>query len=631
MPRTIRARLPGLLAIPTCALVAVAVTGTAGQASRYSAAGGTADQVVLVAAAEDYVHQLQMERGLTAGLLGGDRSFRSRLTAQRLATDEALGQLRAQLAAETPTSSAIRTALNLLADLAAERGNADDGTLGRTDALTYYTRAIAALDDAAFSHPTQVADLLLFNDLATMRKLEDVVEAAALERGTVNGILASGAFQRNDYATFAQLLGRRNDDAAQVPRTATSVQSQALAAALRTPQAVTVTGLEQQLLAASSAKKLPIGPADWWQPATALVDGLNGVRLEVAADTQARAQQLRTDALRQLILDAGLALLALLVAAGLAWAATRSVLRPLRALTQEADQLASRDLPAAVARVREAKDGHDPAELAPTLPGSALTSRGDEMTEVAQALNRVATTALQLAVEQAVLERDSTESLASLGRRTHELVGRQLDFLSALERGENDPEALADLFELDHLATRMRRNAESLLVLAGERSPRRWSQPVPIGDVLRSALGEVDDFRRVVLRHSDDVLLDGSAVAEVSHLLAELVDNALAASSPATDVEVYAQRHGADYLFAVVDVGAGLPPEELALANQRLAGQETFLAGRSMQLGHYVVARLAAGLGAHAWLAATPIGGITASVLLPGGLVSGHADLATAR
>jgi hypothetical protein len=362
-----------------------------------------------------------------------------------------------------------------------------------------------------------------------------------------------------------------------------------------------------------------------------VVDGLHQVRLGVAASTQARAEQLRSDALRQLLLDASLAVLALLGTAALAWAATRSVLRPLRLLTQEADRLAGRDLPAAVARARETHTGGDVAALASTLPRSALTGRTDEMADVAGALDRVASTALQLAVEQAVLERNSTESLASLGRRSQELVGRQLDFLSTLERSQNDPEVLADLFELDHLATRMRRNAESLLVLAGEPSPRRWPHPVPVGDVLRSALGEVDDFRRVVLRHSDDALLDGSAVAEVSHLLAEFIDNALAASSPATDVQVYAQRHGPDYLLSVVDLGTGLPAQELAAANRRLAGQETFLAGRSKRLGHYVVGRLAAKLGAHAWLSATPIGGTTASVLLPGGLLSGHADLAAAR
>jgi anti-sigma regulatory factor (Ser/Thr protein kinase) len=631
LPRTIRRRLPVLLALPTCALVAVAVAGTAAQASRYVAAGSTADQVVVVTATEDFVHQLQLERGLTAGLLGGDRSFRSQVTAQRRATDQARAQLQARLAGNTPATTAIRGALTLLEGLAAERGKADAGTLGRTDALSYYTRAVTALDDAAFSQRTQLADLRLIDDLATLRRLEDVVEATALERGTVNGALAAGAFRGSDYPTFVRLLGSRDDAVAQVPRTATAAQAQALNAALRTPAAVTVAAIEQRLLAAYGAQRLPITPADWWQPATALVDGLHQVRLGVAADTRARAEQLRAGALRQLLLDAAVALLAVLGASALAWTATRSVLRPLRTLTEEADRLAGRELPAAVARVREAGSAGDPARAAPALPRSALSGRGDEMAEVAGALDRVAATALRLAVEQAVVQLNSTESLARLGRRTQELVGRQLGFLSSLERDEGDPEALANLFELDHLATRMRRNAESLLVLAGERSPRRWSRPVPMGDVLRSALGEVDDFRRVVLRHCDDALLDGSAVAEVSHLLAELIDNALAASSPATDVEVYAQHHGPDYLIAVLDQGPGLPPQALAAANRRLAGQETFLTGRSNWLGHYVVGQLAAGLGARVWLAPSPSGGATAWVLLPGSLLSGHTDLATAR
>ncbi|GAA4547488.1 nitrate- and nitrite sensing domain-containing protein [Streptomyces collinus] len=609
----------------------VATVGAITQSSHYGAAGRTRDEVVLVLEAQELVHQLQRERGLTAGLLGGDQSFRSRVDSQRKASDQARAALDRQLAGNSPGVGAVREALAQLGSLATVRGEADSGSVGRAEALAFYTRAITALTDAAFHGGTELEDRQLTDGLATLRKLGDGAEAAALERGTLNGILATGSFSDRDYRTFITLLGTKGDALAEVPRTATAAQSHALDAVLRNQSAVAVARMEQQVLTAHDAKKLPVAPADWWQPATALVDGLHQVQIRVADDTSARADQLRSDALRQLLMEAILALLAIAGAAVLALAATRSILRPLHALTEEAHRIADLALPQAVARVREAQRQADPAELAEGFTGSALAARGDEIANVAGALDRVADTALRLAVDQAVLQRTSTESLANLGRRNQELVSRQLGFLSALERTEDDPGTLANLFELDHLATRMRRNAESLLVLAGERSPRRWADPVPMGDVLRSALGEVDDYRRVLLRHTTPALLDGGAVSEVAHLLAELIENALAASSPETDVEIYAQEHGADYMIAVVDHGGGLSEAELATANRRLSGQESFLVGRTQLLGHYVAGRLAVGLGARVWLAPSPMAGVTASVLLPGRLLSGQADLAAVR
>ncbi|MCF1644591.1 sensor histidine kinase [Streptomyces indiaensis] len=605
--------------------------GAITQSSQYGAAGRTRDEVVLVLDAQELVHQLQRERGLTAGLLGGDQSFRSRVDSQRKASDQARAALDRQLAGNSPGVGAVREALAQLGSLATVRGEADGGSVGRAEALAFYTRAITALTDAAFHGGTELEDRQLTDGLTTLRKLGDGTEAAALERGTLNGILATGSFSDRDYRTFITLLGTKGDALAEVPRTATAAQTHALDAVMRNHSAVAVARMEQQVLTAHDAKKLPVAPADWWQPATALVDGLHQVQIRVADDTSARADQLRSDALRQLLMKAVLALLAIAGAAVLALAATRSILRPLHALTEEAHRIADLALPQAVARVREAQRQAEPAELTEGFTGSALAARGDEIANVAGALDRVADTALRLAVDQAVLQRTSTESLANLGRRNKELVSRQLGFLSALERSEDDPGTLANLFELDHLATRMRRNAESLLVLAGERSPRRWADPVPMGDVLRSALGEVDDYRRVLLRHTTPALLDGGAVSEVAHLLAELIENALAASSPETDVEIYAQEHGADYMIAVVDHGGGLSEAELATANRRLSGQESFLVGRTQLLGHYVVGRLAVGLGARVWLAPSPMAGVTASVLLPGRLLSGQADLAAVR
>jgi hypothetical protein len=236
---------------------------------------------------------------------------------------------------------------------------------------------------------------------------------------------------------------------------------------------------------------------------------------------------------------------------------------------------------------------------------------------VARALDRVQSTAFELAGEQALLRRNTTESLANLGRRNQNLVRRQLGFISEFEREEMDPAALANLFELDHLATRMRRNAESLLVLVGEQSPRRWTEPLAITDVVRAGLSEVEDYRRVALRRVDEVLVAGAVVSELAHMLAELIENALAFSPPDLEVEIYGRRLGATYMLAVVDHGVGMSPEQLAKANARLRGEEDFIVAPTRFLGHYVVGRLAERLGIEVELTVSPVSGIVGRLLLP--------------
>ena len=216
-----------------------------------------------------------------------------------------------------------------------------------------------------------------------------------------------------------------------------------------------------------------------------------------------------------------------------------------------------------------------------------------------------------------MLRRNTAESLASLGRRNQGLVRRQLSLITALEQQELDPEALAELFELDHLATRMRRNAESLLVLVDERSPQIGSVTATSLELVQSALGEVEQYRRVVIAEVEPRRISGRAVAELSHLLAELVENALTFSPPEQSVDVHGWADGDDYCIAVVDHGVGMSPEDLARANARIAGEEAFLVAPTRYLGHYVVGRLATRLDVEVLLSDTPGGGVSALVTLP--------------
>jgi signal transduction histidine kinase len=231
-------------------------------------------------------------------------------------------------------------------------------------------------------------------------------------------------------------------------------------------------------------------------------------------------------------------------------------------------------------------------------------------------------TAYRLAAEQAELRRTSAQSLANLGHRHQNLLRRQLGFITRLEREESDPAGLANLFELDHLATRMRRNAESLLVLVGASSPRRWAGQLPMADVIRAAVSEVEEYRRVILRRMDDTLVLGATASGIAHLLAELVENGLAFSPPDMEVEIHGRRLADGYLIAVCDQGIGMNEAELRRANERLRGDGDFLVAPARFLGHYVVGRLAAEMGARVQLTPSPVTGVTARVHLPTGILA---------
>jgi signal transduction histidine kinase len=284
--------------------------------------------------------------------------------------------------------------------------------------------------------------------------------------------------------------------------------------------------------------------------------------------------------------------------------------------------MAERHLPDAVHGILHAPLGEDVS--IPDMDPVQVPSR-DEVGDVAEALNTVQLAALDLAVEQAVLRRNIADSFVNLGRRNQNLLSRQLDFITLLEANETDPDTLADLFKLDHLATRMRRNAESLLVLGGVTPPRRWAAPLPLIDVVRAALGEVEDYQRVVLRSIEPATVLGSAATDVAHVLAELVENALAFSAPGTSVEVYGRDgrgHPDGYIIAVVDYGPGMTLEDIEVANQRLAGTESFTVAPSRYLGHYVAGRLAARHGIAVEVDNPANTGLVATVTLPRSLLA---------
>ena len=342
-------------------------------------------------------------------------------------------------------------------------------------------------------------------------------------------------------------------------------------------------------------------------------------RDQVADVLEQRADDLRSQADARRRWYIGAALAAVIAAALVAWRVSRSITRPLRALSHDAQSMAEEQLPSAVADILDAPWGQD---LAPPEPVPIKVTTSDEVSDVAYALDDVRRSAIGLAVEQATLRRTIAESYVNLGRRNQNLLSRLLAAVGDLEQGEADPERIAQLHKLDHLATRMRRNAESLLVLSDADVGPRWHPPVRVLDVVRAALGEIENYQRVVVRTLDPVMIVGGAASDLTHLLAELIENGVKHSPPHELVEIRGRMTPDGYSLAVIDHGLGMSAEDIARANERLAGADTPTIAVSKHLGHFVAAALAARNGIDVRLQGSEVVGIAAIVDLPAEIIA---------
>jgi signal transduction histidine kinase len=310
-------------------------------------------------------------------------------------------------------------------------------------------------------------------------------------------------------------------------------------------------------------------------------------------------------------------LLVLALAAGLSLMVARSMLRPLRLLESSAKDVAQNRLPGVVAKLQRSS-GEAP-DLSHEIEPVRVPSH-DEIGEVAAAFNAVNQVAVRVAAEQAALRMSIGDIFLNLARRSQALIDRQLELIDELEE-EADSRTLASLFQLDHLATRMRRNAENLIVLSGAEPPRRWTEPIPLGEVVRGAIAEVEDYQRVALVPMDDVAVPGHAGADIIHLLSELIENATSFSPPGTVVRVGGQPAATGYIVEVEDRGLGMSDEELFEANERLANPPAIDFAVSRMLGLFVVSRLARRYGIRVQLRHSAYGGVSAMVMLPASVV----------
>ncbi|MEU5957637.1 nitrate- and nitrite sensing domain-containing protein [Streptomyces sp. NPDC047525] len=352
---------------------------------------------------------------------------------------------------------------------------------------------------------------------------------------------------------------------------------------------------------------------DWVDADTTKIDAMSKIELTLLNEMEQKARELRNESEQAAILNGALILLVLGVSLVGAFVVARSMIRSLRRLQDTATKVAQDRLPELVKQLSEA----DPQDVDTSVESVGVHSR-DEIGQVAAAFDDVHREAVRLAAEQALLRGNVNAMFTNLSRRSQGLIQRQLSLISELESREADPDQLSSLFKLDHLATRMRRNGENLLVLAGEEPGRRWTRPVPLVDVLRAAASEVEQYERIELSAVPTTEVAGRVVNDLVHLLAELLENATSFSSPQTKVKVtgHALPDGR-VLIEIHDTGIGLSPEDLAAINERLASPPTVDVSVSRRMGLFVVGRLSQRHGIRIQLRPSDSGGTTALVMLP--------------
>jgi signal transduction histidine kinase len=578
---------------------------------------------------ETLVPALQQERRLTAVYLGSRNdparagTAHADLVAQRARTDSAAAQFKRSATASDvrlASSAALRARLDEtfrgLDSLGAGRDDIDAGRVSRLAS----TNVLTGIVDSVFRMYDSLATLdddQIAKDVRTLIQLTRAREVLSQEDALLAGAIAARELSAEEHDRFTQSVAvhrfLQTDAASRLPA-ADLVRYNTVVAS---DDYARLVGLEDRVIQAGrDAGQVPVTAPEWATATQRVEDSIEGLSLAGGDDVVGRATPVAALVILRLALAGGLGLLAVIASIIISITTARSLIRQLERLRAAANDLASVRLPRLVERLAHGERVDIEHEAPP------LDFGRDEIGQVGQAFNDVQSTAVRVAVEQAELRRSVRDVFLSLARRSQALLHRQLGLLDGMERRTTDAEELSELFRVDHLATRMRRNAENLIVLSGATAGRAWRKPVPMVDVLRGALAEVEDYTRVTVLPVGSALLVGRAVGDVIHLLAELIENAVSFSPPQTVVRVGGSVVGNGFAIEIEDRGLGMSPDERSQANDQLADPPDFTLTSTARLGLYVVAKLAERHSIRVRLTDSPYGGTTAIVLLPATLIA---------
>jgi signal transduction histidine kinase len=513
--------------------------------------------------------------------------------------------------------------LGLLGPLRAAATGTDLDALVVVQKYTNLIDDLLVLEDATAQG---ASDPTLSQDVRVLGLISHAKEDASEQRA----ILTQALIQHNLTPNEVQSLQNANSDQqanlGEFTLSATAGQRQQFNSAGAGSTGYLASADEQAAIALAGSLGDDTTTADDWYGAMTHVINyqMGSVERSLGDQIIARAQSLRNSAVTQAIIWGVAILLILGLAVFFTVVVARSLVRPLRRLRAGALEVAGMRLPETVRRMSEGEGADAPLEVEPIDVDST-----DEIGEVARAFDQVHREAVRLASNEAALRGNVNAMFVNLSRRSQSLVERQIRLIDDLEQGEQDPERLGNLFQMDHLATRMRRNSENLLVLAGHDVSRRWTQAVGLVDVLRAAVSEIEQYERVTLNVQPGIAVRGQAVNDVVHLLAELVENATSFSAADTPVNVAGHLlNSGGVLLDITDQGVGMGAEEMAHANWRLDNPPVVDVAVSRRMGLFVVARLAARHGIRVRLRPASMGGLTALVWLPDEVIT-HETSAT--
>ncbi|HEV7760731.1 MAG TPA: ATP-binding protein [Acidimicrobiales bacterium] len=608
--------------MPLAVLVAVAALNlwhASGTAHRRAAA---AERVELSVAATTAARQLAQERGLSASTLTdgtGGPAAPDELAFQRGQTSEAVDALQTVIAQDAG-QPATGPALDSLRRLGPARQEVDRGLTSTDAVLGTYAEIIDPVLELGPA-PDAGGDAALATGLSAFNALSRGIQEVALEQSLVSSVLAAGTI---DAGTYQRLLGSVSNQGLWFDlfqRTATPAQLDSYGDVQALPSMATAQNVRDTALAAGPGGPVE-GSAELWSNAMGRkVDLLDAMADASATDLAGTAAAHSHGAAGHRTMALALLVVAVLFAAALVALLDRLGGSRLRQLAGATHRAATETVPETV-EIAQVEGAEAARRALRPMPRAGAT----ELDEIAAAVDSLQDTAVGLAAEGAVLRGNVHSVFLNFGTRTQNLVTRQLGHIDDLEARTDDPDTLSDLFLLDHLATRLRRNAESLVVMAGAESPRPWARPVSVVNVVRAAAAEATDYSRVDVEHMAPAAVLGAVANDVSHLLAELLDNGIAFSPPEARIVVAGGwHHDGRYLISVSDAGMGMSDAQLTEANDRIAELPVSESDMSGFFGLFVVGRFARRHGIEVQLVPSAADGVTAEVLLPDTVLGTHA------
>ncbi len=557
----------------------------------------------------ELLHQLGSEQAEAVSLRDrGGVAGQFLVTAQRARTDDALAAFWHTSAAAVAVAPGLRPTLDAatgqLEQLTLLRNLASPGLdavstpppSAAVDVQGLYAPVTEALLAVADAVPAQLVDRELANRTRAIAALATAKHALAIERDVLSTVFRRHSYVQGDFArlvTFATIEREGLETFDRVAGPGARARFQLL---FTGPDVQAATALRDAALSGAT-NALAVDSDAWYVAASHTIRLLHQVELGLAGELSIIAVQSRNAALRDasitIVGAVSLAITSVVIAIVVATSTSRRLSRLRRTALTSATRL-----PVVVGEITRAADpmlAHDTQLSSANGPDAQTLSRRsrDEIGQVASAFSTVHATALRLAADQALMRLDTEALVTALARRSQKLIQRQLGAIDDLERSETDPDTLATYYVIDHLAARMRRNAENLLVLTGAEPGRRFSGAFPLLDVVRAAAAEIADYRRIDIESLPNVYVAGRSVGDLAHLLAELLENAASYSPPQTRVTVTGRRTVAGVVVSVYDCGIGMPPHALAAANERLRQPTILTSALAGALGLPVVARLA--------------------------------------